>query len=126
MSIMTHVDISESRADVLHPYDILDHTVIHHRIWIQKRAGDMYKRCVLGPILNISELGFMVSKMGCHCQPSGGLHLKVPISDTIGLETRSVVKKRVVELQCSQLHRDCTLLEEKFTSISRLVLHKRM
>lgn len=69
-----HLDLSESRADSLNHYDILDCMIIQHRIWIQKIAGGMYKLCVLGQVLNISELGFMICKMGHSCQPSGGLH----------------------------------------------------
>lgn len=69
-----HLDLSESRADVLNQYDILDCTIIQHRVWIQKIAGGMYKLCVLGQVLNISELGFMIYKMGCSCQPSDRLH----------------------------------------------------
>lgn len=55
---------SEPKADVLNHYDIFPYTFVQHRVQIQKLAGEMYKFCVLRQALNISELYFIICKMG--------------------------------------------------------------
>lgn len=61
---MINLDHSEPKADVLNHYDIFPYTFVQHRVCIQKTAGEMYKFCVPRQVVNISELYFIICKMG--------------------------------------------------------------